>query len=108
MRKLTVTYSLRPIKALTLTIVVSIRLSANLYSEHLLDRGHYLDSVLTSFESSNFDTIPIWILVLQIVWKDLVEYRKYGRRLVEALLEKLHMVSLRCLPVTVVDVDKGC
>lgn len=79
-------------KVLILTIIVSIRLSANLYSEHLLDREHYLDSVLASFESSNLDTVPIWILVLQIVWKDLVIYRKYGRRLVEALLEKLHVV----------------
>lgn len=79
-------------KELILTIVVSIRLSANLYSEHLLDCEHYLDSVLTSFESSNLDTVPIWILVLQIVWKDLVIYRKYGQRLVEALLGKLQVV----------------
>lgn len=38
--------------------------------------------------------MPMWILIAQIYWKDLLRARKYGRRLVFALLSHLHIVRV--------------
>lgn len=75
-----------------LTVARRIHLSATLYTEHLVDRDHYLDWVLSSLEGSDLDTLPIWFLVLQTVREDLVEYRRYGRRLAGIVLDKLQVV----------------
>ncbi|KAH8686067.1 RNA polymerase-like protein II mediator complex component Srb8 [Tricladium varicosporioides] len=64
----------------------AIRLAAHFHAEHLLDREHYMDWLVTSLENSPQAKLPMWILVTQIYWKDLVLYRKYGRRLSGALL----------------------
>ena len=37
----------------------------------------------------------MWLLIAHICWADLVTSRKFGRRLVSALLDHLHIV---CLP----------
>ncbi len=73
--------------------LVRTRLSSHLYAEHLLDKDHYFDWVQTSLVGSSLDKLPIWVLVLQIFWEDLVQSRKNGRRMAESLLEKLHMVG---------------
>ena len=70
-----------------------IRLATNLYSEHLLDRDHYLDWVTAGLENSHQAKMPMWILIAQIYWPDLLRSRKHGRRLVIALLAHLDIVS---------------
>ncbi|KAF4624814.1 hypothetical protein G7Y89_g13353 [Cudoniella acicularis] len=63
-----------------------IRLAAHFHAEHLLDREHYMDWLVSSLENSPQTKLPLWILITQIYWKDLVLYRKYGRKLSGALL----------------------
>ncbi|PFH58675.1 hypothetical protein XA68_13348 [Ophiocordyceps unilateralis] len=70
-------------------VTYAIRLATNLYSEHLLDRDHYLDWITSNLESSSQPKMPMWILIAQITWADLVRSRKYGRRLVYTLLTQL-------------------
>ncbi|CAG8959099.1 hypothetical protein HYFRA_00012962 [Hymenoscyphus fraxineus] len=67
-------------------ITYAIRLAAHFYAEHLLDREHYMEWLVSSLENSPQTKLPLWILVTQVYWKDLLQYRKYGRRLSAALL----------------------
>lgn len=69
-----------------------IRLATILYSEHLLDRDHYLDWIISGLESSTQAKLPMWILIAQICWTDMLRARKPGRRLVFALLNHLNTV----------------
>ena len=79
--------------SLVLITSISLHLITHLYSEHLLDRDHYLDWLITSFRDSDLDALPIWLLVLQIHQQDILQHRQRGRRLAEALLRNLHKVS---------------
>ncbi|KAH0543775.1 hypothetical protein FGG08_001957 [Glutinoglossum americanum] len=76
-----------------LKISYAVRLSTHLFSEHLLDREHYLDWFITQLELSSLERLPMWLLILQIYWQELVQYRRHGRRLAEALLKKLQVAS---------------
>jgi mediator of RNA polymerase II transcription subunit 12 len=67
----------------------SIRLAAHFHAEHLLDREHYMDWLVSSLENSPQPKLPMWLLITQIYWKDLLKYRKYGRRLASALMNQL-------------------
>lgn len=71
----------------------SLRLATTLYSEQLLDRDHYLDWVISGLESSPQGKLPIWILIAQLYWTDLLQMRRYGRRLIFALLSQADLVS---------------
>ncbi|KZF20503.1 hypothetical protein L228DRAFT_270570 [Xylona heveae TC161] len=71
----------------------TIRLCAHLYTECLLDRSHYFDWLLKSLEICTLDALPIWLLIIQIFWDDLVRSRKFAKRLGEALLCKLSQDS---------------
>ncbi|KAI2639368.1 transcription mediator subunit Med12 [Xylaria nigripes] len=67
-------------------VTYAIRLATHLYAEHLLDRDHYMDWLVSSLESSNEAKLPMWLLIIQIYWKDMLKLRRYGRRLVTAML----------------------
>ncbi|KAI0385216.1 hypothetical protein F5Y04DRAFT_208103 [Hypomontagnella monticulosa] len=67
-------------------ITYAIRLATHLYAEHLLDRDHYMDWLVAGLENSNQAKLPMWLLVVQIYWKDLLKLRRHGRRLVSAIL----------------------
>ncbi|OTA98432.1 hypothetical protein M426DRAFT_17404 [Hypoxylon sp. CI-4A] len=67
-------------------ITYAIRLAAHLYAEHLLDRDHYMDWLVSGLENSNQAKLPMWLLIIQIYWKDLLKLRRHGRRLVNAIL----------------------
>ena len=69
-----------------------LRLSSHLFSEHLMDQDHYVDWMITSLHNSDSNSVPIWLLVTQIHWKEILQYRRRGRRLAEALLEQLRRV----------------
>ncbi|KAK5998819.1 Mediator of RNA polymerase II transcription subunit 12 [Cladobotryum mycophilum] len=73
-------------------VTYAIRLATNLYSEQLLDREHYLDWIVSGLEHSSQSRIPMWILIAQICWADLLHSRKYGRRLVYAFLNHLNTI----------------
>ncbi|KAM3462000.1 hypothetical protein NHJ6243_004454 [Beauveria neobassiana] len=73
-------------------VTYSIRLATVLYSEHLLDRDHYLDWIVSGLENSSQAKLPMWILIAQICWTDILRSRKSGRRLVFALLNHLNTI----------------
>ncbi|KAJ4140166.1 RNA polymerase II mediator complex subunit [Fusarium equiseti] len=73
-------------------VTYAIRLATNLYAEQLLDRDHYLDWIVSGIENSLQSRIPMWLLIAQIYWKDILRFRKYGRRLVFALLSHLRVI----------------
>ena len=66
----------------------------HIYTEHLIDKEHFLEWAITSFHNSNLNLLPSWFLVLQGQLDDIVHQLRLGRRLVEALLEQLNKV--RC------------
>ncbi|KAA6408073.1 MAG: RNA polymerase II mediator complex component Srb8 [Lasallia pustulata] len=73
-------------------ISYALRLSSQLFSEHLMDQDHYIDWMIASLHNSDLDNAPIWLLITQIHWKEILQYRRRGRRLAEALLEQLQRV----------------
>jgi mediator of RNA polymerase II transcription subunit 12 len=72
--------------------VYSVRLANHIHAEHLMDRDHYMDWILDSLEKSPQSKLPIWVLILQIYWKDMLRLRRTARRLVTVLLHHLHEV----------------
>ncbi|PGH09502.1 hypothetical protein GX51_00607 [Blastomyces parvus] len=76
-----------------LRISYSIRLSARLFLEHLIEQDHFLEWFLTSFENSSVENLPVWLLMVGVYWENIVRYRKRGKRLAECLLEKLRQAA---------------
>lgn len=90
------TYSLSGIS----NVSYSIRLSTQFHAEHLLDRDHYLDWLVSSLANSQQAKLPMWLLITQIYWKDILLSRKFGRRLSAALLNHWAEVCCPLLLVT--------
>ncbi|KAI1749282.1 transcription mediator subunit Med12 [Xylaria castorea] len=67
-------------------VTYAIRLATHLYAEYLLDRDHYMEWLIASLENSNEAKLPMWLLLVQIYWKDMLKLRRHGRRLVTAML----------------------
>lgn len=80
------------VRAVVLTLR-RIRLATNLYTEQLLDRDHYLEWLLSGVENAPQSKLPMWILILQLYWKDLLQLRKTGRRLAASLLNHLSAIQ---------------
>lgn len=56
-----------------------------------------MDWLVSSVENSPQAKLPMWLLITEIYWKDIFQYRKYGRRLATALMTQLvevHIVLL--------------
>ena len=68
---------------------------SHLFWENLLDRGHYLDWLIESIESSDLESLPLWLLVQQVHQREILQHGRRGRRLASAILEHLHNVSRR-------------
>lgn len=75
--------------------LTSIRFATHLYAEHLLDRDHYMDWLVAGLENTTQAKLPMWLLISQIYWKDLLRLRKYGRRLVCSVVNHYNAV---CTP----------
>ena len=73
-----------------------LQLVKHIYSEHLLNKEHYLDWIITSFHDSDLNLLPSWFLVLQGHFDAVTHQIPLGRRLVKALLEQLYKVCLCC------------
>jgi len=52
-----------------------------------------MEWLVSGLENSTQAKLPMWMLITEIYWKDLLTMRKSGRRLVTALLSHLHVVS---------------
>ena len=70
-----------------------LQLVAHIYSDYLVDQEHFLDWIITSTQEAENDTLPIWLLIVQMYWKDIPLYRRRGRRLAIALSEQLYRIS---------------
>ncbi|KAF3930239.1 hypothetical protein ABW20_dc0104813 [Dactylellina cionopaga] len=71
-----------------------LRLTTQLYSENLLDRSVFLEWYLNLLETSSLDRLPLAMLILQSEWDHIVSSRKFGRRLVDALLDKVNQILI--------------
>ncbi|KAI9641080.1 RNA polymerase II mediator complex subunit [Ciborinia camelliae] len=69
-------------------ICYAIRLAAHFHAECLIDREHYIDWILSSLETTSQSKLPIWLLIAQVYWEDIVKYRRFGRRLTTTLLNR--------------------
>ncbi|KAI8632755.1 transcription mediator subunit Med12 [Xylariaceae sp. FL1651] len=67
-------------------VTYAIRLATHFYAEHLLDRDHYMEWLVSSLENSNEAKLPMWLLIVRIYWKDMLKLRRHGRRLVTAMV----------------------
>ncbi|KAH8908199.1 hypothetical protein BR93DRAFT_605318 [Coniochaeta sp. PMI_546] len=71
----------------------AVRLATHIYAEYLLDRDHYMDWLLDSLEKSPQSKLPIWVLIVQIYWKDMLRLRRTARKLVSVFLHHLHEIQ---------------
>ncbi|KAJ5632913.1 hypothetical protein N7490_009252 [Penicillium lividum] len=71
----------------------AVELTARLFFENLLDHDHFIEWFLSSFEGAAIGTVPVWLLMLNIYWNNIMRYRRRGRRLAELLLEKLRQAT---------------
>jgi mediator of RNA polymerase II transcription subunit 12, fungi type len=71
-----------------------IRLATHIFSDQLLDREQYLEWVVSSLENTTHGKLPVWLLLLQIYWRDLLSVRKMGSRLITALLSHLRAIQM--------------
>ncbi|KAK3112928.1 RNA polymerase II mediator complex subunit [Teratosphaeriaceae sp. CCFEE 6253] len=71
----------------------AVKLVTAFYSEQLLEADHYLDWIVSSFRKASIERLPMWIIVVQLYWKDLVGFVRIGRRLVESVLDHLHSLT---------------
>ncbi|KAG9247404.1 RNA polymeras-like protein II mediator complex component Srb8 [Calycina marina] len=67
----------------------AVRLATYFHAEHLLEREHYMDWLVSSLEKAPQEKLPIWLLITQVYWKDLLSFRKFGPRLATALLSHM-------------------
>lgn len=74
-------------------ITYAVRLATAFYAERLLDINHYLDWIVASFGESTPELLPIWIIMVQICWKEIVRFARRGRKLAEHILERMHIVN---------------
>lgn len=71
----------------------ALRLTTRLYMENLLDRDHYLDWMICSFQSAHLRHTPFWLMVIHIYKQDLSHYRTRGQRLAATLIEKFELAN---------------
>lgn len=57
-----------------------------------MDQDHYVDWIITSLHNSDLSSLPIWLLITQMHWEEILQYRRRGRRLAETLLEHFRRV----------------
>ncbi|KAF7960525.1 hypothetical protein EAE96_000205 [Botrytis aclada] len=69
-------------------IYYAIRLAAHFHAECLLDREHYIDWILSSLETTSQAKLPMWLLIAQMYWEDILKYRRFGRRFTTVLLNR--------------------
>lgn len=74
----------------------ALRLVTRLYLENLLDRDHYLDWIVRSFDLAEVKHLPFWLMMVHVCKQDIGSYRRRARRLAEAMItqyEKLRRAN---------------
>lgn len=71
----------------------AIKLAASFYAEKLLDEAHYLDWIVSAFAAATLDMLPVWIVVVQVFWRDVTKFARRGRKLAESLLQRLEVMA---------------
>ncbi|KAK4539851.1 hypothetical protein LTR36_010312 [Oleoguttula mirabilis] len=71
----------------------AVKLATSFYVEKLLDVDHYLDWIVSSFAEASVERLPIWIVMTQIFWKDMVRFTRRGRQVAESILARLHHLN---------------
>ncbi|KAF2773813.1 hypothetical protein EJ03DRAFT_323188 [Teratosphaeria nubilosa] len=71
----------------------AVKLATALYAEKLVELDHYLDWMVTNFAEAPTEKLPIWIIVVQIYWKEIVRFIKRGRKLAQSILERLYQLQ---------------
>ena len=70
-----------------------LRLVSHIYAEHLLDREEYSKWLINHLATCDLDSLPIWLLIMNIYKEDLLRYRQRGMLLVRALLTQLNLAQ---------------
>ncbi|KAL8953968.1 MAG: hypothetical protein Q9222_000178 [Ikaeria aurantiellina] len=70
-----------------------LKLAAHLLAESLLDREHYFDWLLTAIAGCQLDTLPVYLTIIRSHLDELGQSRRFGRRLVKALLDQLYEIE---------------
>ena len=79
--------------SLYLTQFTRLQLITTIYSEHLLDRDHFLDWIVSSMQSASVDSLPLWLLIANMHWTEIPTYWNRGRKLALSLIEHALKVS---------------
>ncbi|KAK6441753.1 RNA polymerase II mediator complex subunit [Oleoguttula sp. CCFEE 5521] len=73
----------------------AIKLTSSLYIEGLIEREEYLDWVVRMFGTAEEKSLPLWVIIAQIYWKELVKSGCRGRKLGAATFKHLHALDLK-------------
>jgi mediator of RNA polymerase II transcription subunit 12, fungi type len=68
----------------------AVKLATSFFAEKLVETDHYLDWIISSFTEATLEKLPIWIIMVQIYWKELGRVIPRGRRLAEGILSRIH------------------
>lgn len=68
----------------------AVKLATSFYTERLLDRDHYLDWIVSCFAQASSEALPVWVIMVQLYWQDVVAFVRRGRKLAQAILEILY------------------
>ncbi|KAF2156402.1 hypothetical protein K461DRAFT_291320 [Myriangium duriaei CBS 260.36] len=79
----------------------TVRLTAGLFTEDLLDHQHFLNWLIDSFASSSSDMLPMWLLLVQLFWKNITDVQRRGQSLSEAIISQL--ATLKAQPRSVLE-----
>jgi len=69
--------------------VPSIRLSSSFIDEGLLETTHFCEWVLSNFEQSTLEELPLRLLMLQIYWQPITASLQTGRCLARVCMMKV-------------------
>ncbi|EME38817.1 hypothetical protein DOTSEDRAFT_48322 [Dothistroma septosporum NZE10] len=72
----------------------AVKMATSFYAERILERDHYLDWIVSSFAQAKMERLPIWIILVQHYWRDITSFGRRGRQLAEAVLERLHEITM--------------
>ncbi|KAM3421216.1 hypothetical protein BST61_g1624 [Cercospora zeina] len=71
----------------------AVKLATAFYTERLLETDHYLEWIVTSYAQAMLDRVPIWIVLVQLYWKEITTFGRRGRQLADATLENLQQLT---------------
>lgn len=66
----------------------ALRLTTRLYLENLIDRDHYLDWIVNTFDSVGNDRLPFWLMLAHVYKQDIAKFRKRGSKLAVSLVRR--------------------